>query len=121
MCAVTLLYRKGYFTQKLDEQGRQTEVPTEWNPEAMLQPMEPRISVPVEGRNVFVRAFCMHVHGAGGHRVPVYFLDTDLESNSPEDRAITHNLYGGTLATGSSRRRSWGSAAGGCFGRSGTM
>jgi starch phosphorylase len=95
MCAVTLLYRKGYFTQKLDEQGRQTEVPTEWNPEAMLQPMEPRISVPVEGRNVFVRAFCMHVHGAGGHRVPVYFLDTDLESNSPEDRAITHNLYGG--------------------------
>lgn len=95
LCAVTLLYRKGYFTQKLDEQGRQTEIPTEWSPEAVLQPMEPRISVPVEGRNVFVRCFCMHVHGAGGHRVPVYFLDTDMESNSPEDRQITHSLYGG--------------------------
>ncbi|MBX3316555.1 MAG: alpha-glucan family phosphorylase [Phycisphaeraceae bacterium] len=95
MCAVTLLYRKGYFTQKLDEHGRQTEVPTEWSPESVLQPMEPRISVPVEGRNVFVRAFCMHIHGVGGHRVPVYFLDTDMESNSEEDRQITHNLYGG--------------------------
>lgn len=95
MCAVTLLYRSGYFTQKLDEHGKQTEVPTAWNPDEMLQPMEPRISVPVEGRNVFIRAYCMHVIGVNGHRVPVYFLDTDLESNAPEDRAITHQLYGG--------------------------
>lgn len=95
LCAVTLLYRKGYFTQKLDEAGRQSEVPTEWEPEKLLQPMEPRISVPVEGRNVLVRCFCMQVIGVGGHRVPVYFLDTDVESNDPSDRAITHSLYGG--------------------------
>lgn len=94
-CAVTLLYRKGYFTQVLDEHGRQTEQPTEWRPEDFLQPMEPRISVPIEGRNVFVRAFCLNIFGASGHRVPIYFLDTDLESNAPEDRAITHQLYGG--------------------------
>ncbi len=95
LCAVTLLYRKGYFTQRLDESGRQSEAPTEWEPEKLLQPMEPRISVPVEGRNVLVRCFCMQVIGAGGHRVPVYFLDTDVESNDPQDRAITHSLYGG--------------------------
>lgn len=95
LCAVTLLYRKGYFTQKLDDAGRQSEVPTEWEPEKLLQPMEPRISVPVEGRNVIVRCFCMQVIGVGGHRIPVYFLDTDVESNDPSDRAITHSLYGG--------------------------
>jgi starch phosphorylase len=35
------------------------------------------------------------LRGAGGHEVPVYLLDTDLEDNAPEDRALTGQLYGG--------------------------
>lgn len=31
MVAVTLLYEKGYFYQKLDEQGGQTELGVSWN------------------------------------------------------------------------------------------
>jgi starch phosphorylase len=31
--AVTLLYEKGYFYQKLDEQGNQYELPAHWNPQ----------------------------------------------------------------------------------------
>jgi Glucan phosphorylase len=32
MVAVTLLYKKGYFRQKIDAQGNQQELPDEWNP-----------------------------------------------------------------------------------------
>ncbi len=28
-------------------------------------------------------------------RIPLYLLDTDIEENTKEDRAITHHLYGG--------------------------
>ena len=37
----------------------------------------------------------MFVEGATGGRVPVYFLDTDLPENEPQDRSITHRLYQG--------------------------
>src|SRR5258708_16535730 len=32
-------------------------------------------------------------------RVSLYLLDTDLESNKPEDRATAHRLYGGDRTT----------------------
>jgi starch phosphorylase len=42
------------------------------------------------GRDVHVAAWRMHVG-----RVPVYLLDTDLEENADEDRALTSKLYTG--------------------------
>src|SRR5215510_15296859 len=33
---VTLLHRKGYFEQHIDAAGNQTETPSEWNPEDLL-------------------------------------------------------------------------------------
>ena len=56
MIGMTLLYRKGYFRQHLDERGNQTETPAGWTPEEFLQPMQPRITVTIEGRRVQVRA-----------------------------------------------------------------
>ena len=38
MVGVTLIYRKGYFRQHLDEQGNQTESPVSWTPEEFLPP-----------------------------------------------------------------------------------
>ena len=38
-------------------------------------------------------------NGTGPGRVPVYFLDTDLPGNAPEDRLITQYLYGGDQHT----------------------
>ena len=35
--AVTLLHRKGYFRQRLDDKGRQREEPADWNVEAHLE------------------------------------------------------------------------------------
>jgi starch phosphorylase len=95
MVGVTLLHRKGYFRQHLDPDGNQSEVPFEWSPEKFLEPLAPRISVTLDGREVRVRPWLYRVVGVSGHSVPLYFLDTALEENSPEDQSLTDYLYGG--------------------------
>ena len=44
MVAVTILYEKGYFNQKLDIQGNQRELPVQWNPKNFLKPLPNKIS-----------------------------------------------------------------------------
>ena len=95
MVAVTLLHRKGYFEQHLDASGQQTETPVHWNPEAVLEPVDARASVSLEGREVQVRAWRYDVRGIHGHVVPVYLLDTMLPENTEHDRTLTDYLYGG--------------------------
>src|ERR1700756_54913 len=95
MVAVSLLYRKGYFRQRLSEEGAQTEEPVEWAVEKHLQEEEPRVSVTLEGRKVELRAWRYSVKGVRGYEVPVYFLDADLPSNDQRDRDLTGQLYGG--------------------------
>jgi starch phosphorylase len=94
MVAVTLLHRQGYFRQHLDALGKQTESPDLWNPEEILEPMAPRVSITLEGREVQVRAWRYLVSGLSG-QVPIYFLDTALPENSPWDQTLTDFLYGG--------------------------
>ncbi|MEM1581902.1 MAG: alpha-glucan family phosphorylase [Candidatus Bathyarchaeia archaeon] len=95
LVAVTLISRKGYFRQELTMDGGQIEHPDIWNPSDFLQPLPEKISVEIEGREVRVKAWLYTVRGATGNVVPVYFLDTDVEGNLPEDREITSYLYGG--------------------------
>jgi starch phosphorylase len=95
MVAVSLLYRKGYFRQRLSEEGAQTEEPVEWAVEKHLQEEKPRISVTLEGRKVELRAWRYTVKGVRGYEVPVYLLDADLPSNDQRDRELTGQLYGG--------------------------
>jgi starch phosphorylase len=95
MVALTLLHRKGYFEQRLDFQGNQSESPSHWSPEGRLESLPARASVLVEGREVRLRAWRYPIRGVTGHAVPLLFLDTDLEENDPRHRAITDHLYGG--------------------------
>lgn len=95
MVAVTLLHRKGYFNQKLDASGWQTESPAAWEVEKHCREVSPRSYVSIEGRNVHVRAWRYAVNGINGHTVPVILLDTDLPENADWDRTLTHFLYGG--------------------------
>jgi starch phosphorylase len=97
MVAVSLLHRKGYFHQRLDESGRQSEEPVEWMVDDFLQETPPRIVVSIDGRDVAVRSWRYEVRGVGSGVVPVYLLDTDLPENSFADRELTHFLYGGDL------------------------
>ena len=98
LVAVTLLYRRGFFRQRLDADGHQSEEPVRWDPAAELEPLEARVEVTLEGRRVGVTAWCRRLTGVRGHEVPVYFLDTDLPENEAPDRDITGSLYGGDLA-----------------------
>jgi starch phosphorylase len=95
MVAVSLLYRKGYFTQRLAEDGTQTEEPVEWAVEKFLEEEPARTSVTLEDRRVELRSWRYAVKGVRGFEVPVYFLDADLDSNAAVDRNLTGTLYGG--------------------------
>ncbi|MDO8635398.1 MAG: alpha-glucan family phosphorylase, partial [Dehalococcoidia bacterium] len=95
MVGITLLHRKGYFRQYLDAGGNQGENPVAWAPKNFLQAMKPHVAVNIEGRRVLIRAWRYLVQGVSGFIVPVYFLDTALPENSPEDQVITDHLYGG--------------------------
>ena len=95
LVAVTLLHRKGYFEQHLDASGQQTELPVHWSPEQVLERVDARGSVMIEGREVQVRAWKYTVKGVRGHEVPVFLLDTQLPENSDWDKTLTDTLYGG--------------------------
>jgi glycogen phosphorylase len=95
VAGITLLHRKGYFDQQLDEHGNQSEAPSFWKPEAVLEATETMASIVVEGRKVLVRAWQYSIQGLSGYVVPVYLLDTALPENSPFDQTLTDQLYGG--------------------------
>ncbi|HEU4994236.1 MAG TPA: alpha-glucan family phosphorylase [Gemmatimonadaceae bacterium] len=95
MTGVTLLHRKGYFRQRLDQRGNQTEGPVEWRPEEILQELPERATVIIEGRDVQVRAWRYAIRGVTGHEIPVLLLDTALPENSEYDQTLTDSLYGG--------------------------
>ena len=95
LVAVTLAYRKGYFRQILDSAGNQFEQPQEWDPESQITEVKQRVSVEIEGRQVFIRAWKYTITGITGEIVPVYLLDTNVLENTDYDRALTDSLYGG--------------------------
>jgi starch phosphorylase len=99
MVGITLVHRKGYFRQRLDESGHQTETADAWSPENELEEMPHRVSVTIEGRKVHLRAWRYIVHGTHDNfqaqPIPVYLLDSMLPENAPQDQHLTDELYGG--------------------------
>ncbi len=94
---VGLLYRQGYFLQSIDGEGHQharyNDADFDDLPIAPVQCSaggELKIAVRLPGRDVQVKVWTARI----GH-IALYLLDTDLEENSPHDRDITHQLYGG--------------------------
>ena len=94
---VGLLYRQGYFNQRIDRNGQQVpEYPyidprnTPLTPAVSADGKEVRVSCSLAERSVSVRIWKATVG-----RVTVLFLDTDVEENTPDDRKIAHVLYGG--------------------------
>lgn len=97
LTAIGLFYRYGYFTQRVTPQGNQV---AEYEPQDFIKtPAEPvldengewkTVSVALPGRNLYARIWKVAVG-----RTDLYLLDTDYEANSPEDRSVTHQLYGG--------------------------
>lgn len=95
MVGITLLYKKGYFAQKMDAGGRQTELPVDWDPREYMEMLPNRITLNINHRSVSVAAWIHMLAGGTNYPLPLIFLDTDLPENEPEDRALTAELYGG--------------------------
>ncbi|HTG00073.1 MAG TPA: alpha-glucan family phosphorylase, partial [Nitrospirota bacterium] len=98
LVGVTLMCRKGYFTQELDAFGWQQEKPTIWDPADQMTLLPEKAKVQIEGRDVFIQAWVYMVASPTGGKVPILFLDTDLAENAAQDRGITDSLYGGDSA-----------------------
>lgn len=96
MVGVTLLHRRGYFAQSLSEDGAQSESSVEWLPEEHFERLvHGPCEVTIEGRTVALQAWQYTITGETGARVPVIFLDTDVEVNDAFDRTLAGSLYGG--------------------------
>jgi starch phosphorylase len=95
MVAVGLIYSRGYLSQKIRDDGWQED--DEKTLDRTYDPVRLVRDGNGEPLKVLVPFFDPPVHvlvwRADIGRVPVYLLDTEVESNQPWDRAIAHRLY----------------------------
>lgn len=98
---VGLLYRQGYFNQTIDAEGNQVASYYEtdfrdlpFSPALDAGGNEVRVRLELDQREVALR-----VWEAQAGRIKLYFLDSDLPDNHPDDREVTHQLYGGDQNT----------------------
>ena len=97
LVAVGLLYKNGYFHQKINGYGEQE---TEYNNIDLSNlPINPvkdengdelKIYVKFEKRKIYLKVWQINVG-----RIKLYLLDSDIDENKPEDREVTLKLYGG--------------------------
>jgi len=101
LVAIGLLYRQGYFRQRVNVDGWQEEFYSDEDfrelPLTLLrdetnQPLT--VEVPIRGRAVGVQIWRAEVG-----RIPLFLLDTDCDRNEDIDRWITAHLYGGDAST----------------------
>ena len=97
LVGVGLLYQEGYFSQYLSNDGWQMEtypvndfnnIPVKLVRDNNGKPL--KVSVNFKGENVNILIWRVDVG-----RVPLYLLDTNMSSNSPEASRTTAQLYGG--------------------------
>ena len=96
---IGLLYRYGYFRQKIGPKGEQLAIyEAEEFSHLPIKPVKDKhgnhkwVSLIWPGRTVKVRIWEAKVG-----KVSLYLLDTDFEENLGEDRTVTHYLYGGDI------------------------
>ena len=98
MVAVSLLHRQGALRQTLDSEGLQSDSAYDWEPSDYLEPLDLRVEIELDGRQVVLRAWRYTIWGASNGIVPVYLLDSDLAENDASHRSLTGQLYGGDKA-----------------------
>jgi starch phosphorylase len=99
--AVGLMYRQGYFRQRIDGGGWQHEYWVDTDPERLPAALVRAaggevmtIAVPIGDRDVTAQVWRVDVG-----RVPVFLLDVDRPENDPRARWISSRLYVGDAET----------------------
>ncbi len=101
LTGVGLFYRQGYFRQRFNSEGLQIEQYPVLDPAFMaMAPAVPkgaapgseqaRITIDLSGSIVTARIWRALVG-----RISLYLMDTDIDDNDPDGRAVTDRLYGG--------------------------
>ena len=97
LVGVGLLYTAGYFDQRVRMDGWQEDADDPLDP--TVTPLTPvldaagspyLVTMPMSGRTLHVGAWRMSVGS-----VQIFFLDTNLQANAPEDRGLSLKLYAG--------------------------
>lgn len=97
LVAIGLLYKNGYFNQKINGNGIQE---TEYN-DIDIENLPMESVKDSEGKDVLValhfpkKKLYLKAWKVNVGRVELYLLDSDIEANIPEYREITKTLYGG--------------------------
>jgi len=98
--AVGLLYRLGYFKQRINKEGWQESESVTWDfndlPISEVRTGEDKrpltVQMQMPGRAVQAKVWEVKVGN-----VRLFLLDTDVPENSEDDRRITYQLYGGDM------------------------
>ncbi|MEX1068490.1 MAG: alpha-glucan family phosphorylase [Patescibacteria group bacterium] len=97
LCGISILYKEGFFQQKVDSEGKQTHFYPQIDPlKAGLEETGETVEVPLPGRILKLKIWRKEVRGQGTGKEGIsslYLLDADIPENSPEDRQITDRLY----------------------------
>ena len=95
MVAVGFMYPQGYFRQRISSEGDQQEEYTQLNfAEAPISPCAwpegcgPFIPLQLGDRQLYLAVWQVQIG-----RVKLFLLDTNVEGNSPADRALSARLY----------------------------
>jgi glycogen phosphorylase len=101
LVAVGLMYRKGYFRQRIDASGWQHEYWIDTDPDRLPAALVTgrdgapvTVTVPIGDNDVVARIWRVDIG-----RIPLFLLDTDCADNGPMDRWITGRLYDGDPQT----------------------
>ncbi|MDJ0881102.1 MAG: alpha-glucan family phosphorylase [Gammaproteobacteria bacterium] len=95
--AIGLLYRQGYFTQRIDNSGNQIA----YYPVTRFSELPIEKALDAKGKQIFVtldfpgRQVKLKVWQTMAGHTRMYLLDSNLEENTEADREITFQLYGG--------------------------
>ncbi len=97
LVAVGLFYKNGYFKQRINEKGEQVPeyVENRYGDMPIRQIRDDNgaptiVSVELPGRTLYASIWKLAVG-----RITLYLLDSDLPSNTEQDRAVTSQLYVG--------------------------
>ena len=97
LAAVGLLYRQGYFRQRIDASGWQHEYWIDTDPDRLPAALVTdddghpvTVIVPVDGTDLVAQVWRVDIG-----RIPLFLLDADRPENPPTSRWITSRLYAG--------------------------
>lgn len=90
LVALGILWRQGYTTQLISEQGLPYDTYPEYHYDFLEDP-KVTVEVVIGAKVVKVKAWCVRRYG----NAPLYLLDTNLPENDYAERFITAQLYGG--------------------------